>query len=77
MEDPVFSVRPITLDLPPLVAAFGRRLHAAGVPVSPERAVRLAEALALVGAGGVVLPPSSVLDRPHGAGIRAGSGAGL
>ncbi len=36
------------LDLPPLTAAFGRRLHDAGVPVTPERAVAFARALELV-----------------------------
>ena len=33
----------VELDLPPLVAAFGRRLHEAGVPVTPERSARFAE----------------------------------
>jgi hypothetical protein len=42
-----FAVETIALDLPPLVAAFGRRLHDAGVPVSPDRAARLARALRL------------------------------
>jgi uncharacterized protein with von Willebrand factor type A (vWA) domain len=37
----------IALDLPPLVAGFGRRLHEEGVPVTPERAARFAEALTL------------------------------
>ena len=37
----------IALDLPPLVAGFGRRLHEAGLPVTPERAARFAEALTL------------------------------
>jgi uncharacterized protein with von Willebrand factor type A (vWA) domain len=37
----------IELDLPPLVAAFGRRLHEAGVPVTADRSARLAEALTL------------------------------
>jgi hypothetical protein len=36
------------LDLPPLVAAFGRRLHEAGVPVTAERSARFAQALTLV-----------------------------
>ena len=53
MADQAFAVRTITLDLPPLVAAFGRRLHEAGVSVSPERAARLAEALAIVGRPGL------------------------
>ena len=43
-----FSVRTAHLDLPPLVAAFSRRLHEAGLPVEPERAARLARALGLV-----------------------------
>jgi hypothetical protein len=36
------------LDLPPLVGALSRRLHEAGVPMTPERSARLATALALV-----------------------------
>jgi uncharacterized protein len=44
-----FAVETVELDLPPLVGAFGRRLHDAGVPVEPERAVRFAAALRLVG----------------------------
>ncbi len=40
-------VETIELDLAPLVTAFGRRLHAAGVPVTPERSSRLASALTL------------------------------
>jgi len=43
-----FTVRTVELDLPALAAAFGRRLHDAGVPVTPERAARFAEAVALV-----------------------------
>jgi uncharacterized protein len=43
-----FGVETIELDLPPLVGAFGRRLHDAGVPVTPARAGDLARALALV-----------------------------
>ncbi len=43
-----FRVRTAVLDLPPLVGAFARRLHDGGVPVSAERAARLAEALAVV-----------------------------
>jgi uncharacterized protein with von Willebrand factor type A (vWA) domain len=38
----------IELELPPVVAAFGRRLHEAGVPVTAERSARFAEALTLV-----------------------------
>jgi uncharacterized protein with von Willebrand factor type A (vWA) domain len=37
----------VELDLAPLVAAFGRRLHEAGVPVTAERSSRLAAALTL------------------------------
>ncbi len=33
--------------IPELVTAFGRRLHAAGVPVTPERSARFADALSL------------------------------
>jgi uncharacterized protein with von Willebrand factor type A (vWA) domain len=40
-------VETVELDLPPLVAAFGRRLHEAGVPVTPERSARFAQALTL------------------------------
>ena len=36
------------LDLPALVAGFGRRLHDAGVPVTADRSARFAQALALV-----------------------------
>jgi uncharacterized protein len=38
-----------TIDLPALATALGQRLRAAGVPTTPERASRLAEAVALVG----------------------------
>jgi len=41
------GVADVRLDLPALTAAFGRRLHAAGVPVTPDRAARFAEALSL------------------------------
>ncbi len=41
-------VRTIYLDLPRTAAAFTRRLHDAGLPMTSERAARLAEALALV-----------------------------
>jgi uncharacterized protein with von Willebrand factor type A (vWA) domain len=37
----------VELDLAPLAARFGRRLSEAGVPVTPERAARFAEALRL------------------------------
>jgi uncharacterized protein with von Willebrand factor type A (vWA) domain len=38
----------VELDLAPLAARFGRRLTEAGVPVTPERAARFAQALTLV-----------------------------
>jgi uncharacterized protein with von Willebrand factor type A (vWA) domain len=43
-----FTVRTEHVDLPALVAAFGRRLHDAGVPITAEREARFAEALTLV-----------------------------
>jgi uncharacterized protein len=43
-----FRVRPLGLDLPGVAAAFGRRLHDAGVPVTAERAAWFAQALAAV-----------------------------
>jgi uncharacterized protein with von Willebrand factor type A (vWA) domain len=43
-----FGVETIHLDLPALTAAFGRRLHEAGVPVTPERTAAFASALTLV-----------------------------
>ena len=43
-----FRVETIELDLPAVVGALSRRLHAAGVPVSAERASGLARALSLV-----------------------------
>ena len=36
------------VDLAELVGAFGNLLHAAGIPVSPERSGRFARAVALV-----------------------------
>ncbi len=43
-----FGVETVELDLPPLVGALSRRLHEAGLPVTPERAARFAQALTLV-----------------------------
>ena len=43
-----FGVETIELDLPSLAAALSRRLHEAGVPVTPERPADFARALALV-----------------------------
>ena len=42
-----FRVETIVLDLPPLAGALSRRLHDAGVPVTPERAADFARALGL------------------------------
>jgi len=42
-----FGVETIVLDLPPLVGGFCRRLHDAGVPVTPARSADLARALGL------------------------------
>ena len=44
----VFGVETIDLDLPPLVATFGRRLHERGVTVTPARSADFARALTLV-----------------------------
>jgi uncharacterized protein len=43
-----FEVETVELDLPALAAAFGRRLHAAGLPVGAERSANFAAALTLV-----------------------------
>ena len=43
-----FRVETIHLDLPAVAAAFGRRLHDAGVPTTAERSARFARALSLV-----------------------------
>ena len=48
MTEPAFSVRTVQLDLPALAGAFSRRLRAAGVPITAERAARFAHALELV-----------------------------
>jgi uncharacterized protein with von Willebrand factor type A (vWA) domain len=42
-----FGVETIELDLPPLAAGFARRLHEAGVPVTPDRAAGFTRALGL------------------------------
>ena len=44
----VFGIETIELDLPPLAGALSRRLHDAGVPVTPARSADFARALALV-----------------------------
>jgi uncharacterized protein with von Willebrand factor type A (vWA) domain len=46
--DGPFRVETIELDLPELTGTFGRRLREAGLPISVEREVRFADALALV-----------------------------
>jgi uncharacterized protein with von Willebrand factor type A (vWA) domain len=46
--DRAFRVQTVELDLPELAGAFCRRLHDAGLPVTPARAADLARALALV-----------------------------
>ena len=43
-----FTVETVELDLPPLVGALSRRLHDAGVPVTPGRSIDFARALTLV-----------------------------
>lgn len=43
-----FGIETIELDLPPLVGALSRRLHEAGLPITPGRAVDFARALTLV-----------------------------
>ena len=43
-----FGLETIELDLPPLVGALSRRLHDAGLPVTPSRSVDFARSLTLV-----------------------------
>src|SRR5581483_8009175 len=43
-----FRLETVQLDLPKMAAAFCRRLHDAGLPVTPARAADLTRALALV-----------------------------
>jgi uncharacterized protein len=43
-----FGVETIALDLPLVVAAFSRRLHDGGIPITPGRSVDFARALTLV-----------------------------
>ncbi len=47
-SDAVFGVETIELDLPALAGALSRRLHEAGVPVTPDRSAEFARALTLV-----------------------------
>ena len=44
----MFGVETIELDLPALAGAFSRRLHDAGIPMTPARSADLARAIALV-----------------------------
>jgi uncharacterized protein with von Willebrand factor type A (vWA) domain len=48
LSEPDFGVETIELDLPPLAGALSRRLHDAGVPVTPVRSADFARALTLV-----------------------------
>ena len=43
-----FGVETIELDLPPLVGAISRRLHDAGLPITPSRSAEFARSLTLV-----------------------------
>ena len=43
-----FGVETVHLDLPPVVGAFSRRLHDAGLPITPGRSAAFARALTLV-----------------------------
>jgi uncharacterized protein with von Willebrand factor type A (vWA) domain len=47
MTPRAFGVETIHLDLPPLAAAFGRRLQEAGLPMTPAREAGFAQALTL------------------------------
>lgn len=48
MAEAPFRVETVVLDLPAVAAALGRRLHDAGLPVTPARESELARAIALV-----------------------------
>ncbi|HEX7626086.1 MAG TPA: VWA domain-containing protein [Gaiellaceae bacterium] len=48
MSEGVFRVETVHLDLPAFAGAFSRRLHEAGVPMTPERSAHFAEALTLI-----------------------------
>jgi uncharacterized protein with von Willebrand factor type A (vWA) domain len=48
LSDSAFGVETIELDLPALAGALSRRLHDAGVPITPARSADVARALALV-----------------------------
>jgi uncharacterized protein len=48
VSDRAFGVETIQLDLPPLAGALSRRLHDAGMPMTPARSADFARALTLV-----------------------------
>ena len=48
MADRAFGVETVELDLPAVAGAFARRLHEAGMPVTPARSADVARALAIV-----------------------------
>jgi uncharacterized protein with von Willebrand factor type A (vWA) domain len=48
-RDVAADLETIDLDVAAVAAALSQRLHAAGVPVTPERTVNLARALTLIG----------------------------
>jgi uncharacterized protein with von Willebrand factor type A (vWA) domain len=48
VPDGVFRVETVHLDLPAVVGALSRRLHEAGVPMTPERSAHFAQALTLI-----------------------------
>jgi uncharacterized protein with von Willebrand factor type A (vWA) domain len=47
-SEAAFGVETIELDLPPLVGALSRRLHDAGLPITPGRSANFASALTLI-----------------------------
>ena len=71
---PEFGVETVLLDLPPLVGAFSRRLHDAGLPVTAERSALLAQR---TGADRAGRPAASVLHRTRRAAHRPVSASGV
>ena len=67
----VFGVETIDLDLPPLVGALSRRLHDAGVPVTPGTLGRLRSRAHARAADHAAAP---VLDRARRVRVRPGTG---
>ena len=74
MTHAAVAVQELELDLPALASAFGRRLHEAGVPVTPDRSARFAQALALTRP---VARRAAVLDGPRRARVRRRPGEGV